>query len=45
MHEGIGACMLNKPELIKDIVSQTRSRIADPDFTVSVKVRIHSDLR
>lgn len=44
-HEGIGVCLMNKPEVLSDIVSQTRSRISDPDFTVSVKVRIHSDLR
>jgi len=45
MNEGIGACLMNKPDVLSDVVSQTRSRISDPDFTVSVKVRLHSDLR
>ena len=43
--EGIGACLINKPQLVFDVVRQTRNRIADPDFTVSVKIRVHKDIR
>lgn len=45
MQEGYGACLINKPEIVKDVVLQTRNRIPSTDFTVSVKIRIHDDLR
>ena len=45
MAEGYGACMINKSELLKDMVQQTRARVNNPDFTVSVKIRIHDNLR
>lgn len=38
--EGYGSKLLDDPELISDIVKQTRARIPDPDFTVSTKIRI-----
>lgn len=38
--EGFGSKLLESPELIADIVKQTRSRVSDPDFTVSVKIRV-----
>ncbi|KAF5304826.1 hypothetical protein FQR65_LT07843 [Abscondita terminalis] len=41
---GIGCSMLNRPELISDIVKQCRNRINKP-FTVSVKLRILKDLK
>ncbi|XP_037092084.1 tRNA-dihydrouridine(20a/20b) synthase [NAD(P)+]-like isoform X2 [Pollicipes pollicipes] len=43
--EGIGACLIHKPQLVYDIVRQTRNRIPDNDFTVSVKIRVHKDVR
>ncbi|XP_043197733.1 tRNA-dihydrouridine(20a/20b) synthase [NAD(P)+]-like [Amphibalanus amphitrite] len=43
--EGIGACLINKPQLVFDVVRQTRNRIADTDFTISVKIRVHKDIR
>jgi tRNA-dihydrouridine synthase 4 len=42
--EGIGACMMNKPEVIADVLKQTRNRISDPRFSVSVKIRIFLDI-
>jgi tRNA-dihydrouridine synthase len=38
--EGVGSKLLDNPELIMDIVKQTRARISDPTFTVSTKIRI-----
>lgn len=31
---GFGSSLLNEPELLADIVRQTRARISDPDFSV-----------
>ena len=45
MQEGYGACLINKPELLTDLVKHVRNRISDQDFTVSIKIRIHNDLR
>jgi tRNA-dihydrouridine synthase len=45
IQEGYGACLLRHPELLCDMVRQTRSRVNDPDFSVSIKIRLHSDLR
>jgi len=38
--EGYGSKLLEDPQLISDIVKQTRGRITSPDFTVSIKIRI-----
>jgi tRNA-dihydrouridine synthase 4 len=43
--EGIGACLIDKPEFVADVVRQTRAKISDPTFSVSVKIRVHSDIR
>jgi len=43
--EGIGACLIDKPEFVTDVVRQTRAKISDPNFSVSVKIRVHSDIR
>ena len=43
MQEGYGAKLINNPELIKDIVRQTVSRV--PGFPVSIKIRIHENIR
>ena len=43
--EGIGACLINKPDYISDLIKQTRNRICRGDFSVSIKIRIHSDIQ
>ncbi|PFX29942.1 tRNA-dihydrouridine(20a/20b) synthase [NAD(P)+]-like [Stylophora pistillata] len=43
MQEGYGAKLIRTPGLIKDIVRQTVARV--PGFPVSIKIRIHDDLR
>ncbi|KAL4226452.1 tRNA-dihydrouridine(20a/20b) synthase [NAD(P)+]-like protein [Mactra antiquata] len=45
LQEGYGACLINKTQLVHDMVRQTRNRVNDPNFTVSVKIRIHDDIR
>ena len=44
--KGIGACLINNPEFVCvcDVVRQTRARVSDPKFSVSVKIRIHDDI-
>ena len=42
--EGIGACLINNPQFVREVVTQTRARVSDPQFSVSVKIRIHNDL-
>ncbi|KAF2893762.1 hypothetical protein ILUMI_12412, partial [Ignelater luminosus] len=41
---GIGCSLLDKPELIADLISQCRNKITKP-FTVSVKLRILKDIK
>lgn len=43
--EGIGACLIEKPGFVADLVRQTRARISDPSFSVSVKIRVHDDIQ
>ncbi|XP_068132385.1 tRNA-dihydrouridine(20a/20b) synthase [NAD(P)+]-like [Hyperolius riggenbachi] len=44
MSEGYGACLINKPELVSDMVRQVRNRVENPRFSVSIKIRIHADI-
>ncbi|EDL36909.1 dihydrouridine synthase 4-like (S. cerevisiae), isoform CRA_b [Mus musculus] len=44
MADGYGACLINKPELVHDMVRQVRNRVESPRFSVSIKIRIHDDL-
>jgi tRNA-dihydrouridine synthase 4 len=46
IQEGIGACLINKPEFIKDLVRRTKSECSrdDESFSVSVKIRIHDNI-
>lgn len=44
MKAGYGACLIKNPDLIQDMVKQTRQRVQD-DFPVSIKIRIHYDTR
>uniref|UniRef100_A0A3B3T7L3 tRNA-dihydrouridine synthase n=1 Tax=Paramormyrops kingsleyae TaxID=1676925 RepID=A0A3B3T7L3_9TELE len=43
--EGYGACLINEPELVRDMIRQVRSRVENPKYSVSIKIRIHKDLR
>ncbi|KAF6301634.1 dihydrouridine synthase 4 like [Rhinolophus ferrumequinum] len=44
MAEGYGACLINKPEVVQDMVKQVRNQVENPRFSVSIKIRIHDDL-
>ncbi|CAD6185664.1 unnamed protein product [Caenorhabditis auriculariae] len=39
--KGFGSALLSKPELLADMVRQTRQRVPNPDFSVSLKIRIN----
>lgn len=41
--EGIGACLINKPNFVSDLVKQTRNQCRE-DLSVSIKIRIHYDI-
>ena len=43
MQEGFGAYLIKHPEIIKDMVQQTVSRVGG--FPVSIKIRVHKDTR
>ncbi|XP_062990227.1 tRNA-dihydrouridine(20a/20b) synthase [NAD(P)+]-like isoform X2 [Elgaria multicarinata webbii] len=45
MAEGYGACLINKPELVQEMVRLVRNQVENPMFTVSIKIRIHDDLK
>ncbi|XP_053109017.1 tRNA-dihydrouridine(20a/20b) synthase [NAD(P)+]-like isoform X2 [Hemicordylus capensis] len=45
MAEGYGACLINKPELVQEMVRQVRNRVENSMFSVSIKIRIHGDLK
>uniref|UniRef100_A0A0N4ZRT2 tRNA-dihydrouridine synthase n=1 Tax=Parastrongyloides trichosuri TaxID=131310 RepID=A0A0N4ZRT2_PARTI len=40
-----GSALLKNPELISDILKQTRNKICDDNFIVSCKIRIDQDVR
>jgi len=44
LKEGIGACLIDKPDFVADLVKQTRNQTRD-DLLVSIKIRIHSDYK
>ncbi|GAB1606637.1 tRNA-dihydrouridine20a/20b 20b synthase NADP+-like [Argonauta hians] len=43
--EGYGACLLRKPEVVQHMVQQTRAAITDQQFTISIKIRLHNNIR
>ncbi|XP_033745315.1 LOW QUALITY PROTEIN: tRNA-dihydrouridine(20a/20b) synthase [NAD(P)+]-like [Pecten maximus] len=45
MQEGYGSYLIKKPELVKDMVAQTRGRVSRDDFSVSVKIRLRENER
>jgi tRNA-dihydrouridine synthase 4 len=42
--EGIGCSLMSQPELVASMVTAAKARIA-PDKSVSVKIRIHKDIK
>ena len=43
--EGVGAVMIKKPDVICELIKETRRRVNyDPQFTVSAKIRIHEKI-
>lgn len=42
---GVGSCLIKKPELVRDMIRQTRSALSDNNFSVSVKIRLHNDIK
>jgi tRNA-dihydrouridine synthase 4 len=42
LKEGIGACLIDKPEMVADLIRQTRNRCGD-SLGVSIKIRLHED--
>jgi tRNA-dihydrouridine synthase 4 len=44
IQEGIGCKLIHEPELVRDMVLAVKERCGK-DFCVSVKIRIHHDLR
>jgi tRNA-dihydrouridine synthase 4 len=46
IQEGVGVALIDKSELVCEIVKETRKRLDyDPEFTVAVKIRIHEDIK
>ncbi|GIY01903.1 hypothetical protein CEXT_317921 [Caerostris extrusa] len=45
IQDGYGACLLNKPEIVHDMIQQVRNKITDTRFSVSLKIRLHDDLK
>ncbi|XP_033625787.1 tRNA-dihydrouridine(20a/20b) synthase [NAD(P)+]-like [Asterias rubens] len=43
--DGYGAHLIKQPELVRDMVRQTWARTGSEDFTTSIKIRIHRNLR
>ncbi|XP_015241635.1 PREDICTED: tRNA-dihydrouridine(20a/20b) synthase [NAD(P)+]-like [Cyprinodon variegatus] len=39
MSAGYGACLINKPELVKDMVRHVRNQVDNPNYTASIKIR------
>uniref|UniRef100_F1L9M5 tRNA-dihydrouridine synthase n=1 Tax=Ascaris suum TaxID=6253 RepID=F1L9M5_ASCSU len=45
MRGGYGSSLLSTPERIADMIAHARRRIADTQFTISVKIRLNNDIR
>lgn len=46
IQEGIGAALVEKNELVCEMLKETRRRLQyDKDFTVAIKIRLHTDIR
>ena len=44
MAEGYGCHLIKHPDLLQDMVRQTRQRLGD-DYPLEIKIRIQSDIR
>jgi tRNA-dihydrouridine synthase 4 len=46
MHDGLGACLIERPELVADMCRQTRAALGDRagTFSVSIKIRLRPDI-
>ena len=44
MADGYGAQLISRPELVNDMIKQTRQRVPE-SFPCEIKIRIHSDIR
>lgn len=45
MQEGYGACLLQKPQLLAEMIAAAKSRVHDSEnFTVSIKIRLHDNI-
>uniref|UniRef100_A0A0K0DDC8 Dus domain-containing protein n=1 Tax=Angiostrongylus cantonensis TaxID=6313 RepID=A0A0K0DDC8_ANGCA len=42
--KGFGSILLDRPDHLADMVRQCRSRISDPEFTISLKIRLQYPL-
>ncbi|CAI4230338.1 unnamed protein product [Auanema sp. JU1783] len=42
--KGFGSFLLNKPELLADMVRQTRAAVNDSEYTISLKIRVQYPL-
>ena len=42
--EGLGACLIEQPELVADMVQQTRNALGDRRRTLSIKVRLRASV-
>jgi len=45
IQDGFGCCLLRKPQLVHEMVRTVKNRISDPEFNVSIKIRINDNLR
>ncbi|KAI4878064.1 hypothetical protein NFI96_011673, partial [Prochilodus magdalenae] len=45
MAEGYGACLINKPQLVKDMVRHVKNQVDKSNYAVSIKIRIHKDVK
>ncbi|XP_062860759.1 tRNA-dihydrouridine(20a/20b) synthase [NAD(P)+]-like [Trichomycterus rosablanca] len=45
MAEGYGACLINKPQLVKDMVRHVKNQVDKPNYAVSIKIRVHKDVK
>lgn len=45
IQDGYGCCLLRKPDMVREMVRTVRNRIPDPEFSVSIKIRISENLK
>ena len=46
IQEGVGSAMIDKAELVCEMIKETRKAIDyDKDYSISIKIRIHDDIK